>query len=183
MDHAARLCLSSLLLAALLGACAHAAPAAPTAGPAGPRFAGLKGVDVQVFTDLPDSVGAPLGLRSLQVRERVVAQLREAGVPVVSGTGDPAGGEPNLDLRLHSFAIGPGDHAVWVEVGLSELILFPRRSTLPLMVTTWGEEGKTRLQGDDPAGLWSVIGRLTRAFIREYQAANPAAGAAAAAPR
>lgn len=171
MFSAARPVLTTLVALAALGGCARRA--APDSGPspAAERFAGLgEGVTVHITSDLTDAFAAPRALRPLQVRDRILAMLEEARVPVIR---DGSGGKPGLELQLVSLRLSPEETAVWVRVSLAELVRFERRSQLPLMVSTWVRHGKTVVRGQDTSALWTEIQRLTREFAEEYHRANP----------
>jgi hypothetical protein len=155
-----------LLLAATLAGCAYHVQT-------GPRFAGLEGVEVVIASGLPDSVAAPRSLRPPQLRERLMARMERARVPVIRETRDNTTGRTNLQLELDAMPVGPDDYAVWVRVSLAELIRFDRRSPQPLMVSTWVRSGNARVRGNDTAALWREIERLSGEFAAAYHAANP----------
>lgn len=164
--------LVSLLVLTLLGACVRGDPTFDPSPATVTRFAGLAGVDVLVMTDLPDAFAAPRELRSLEVRDRVISRLEQAGVPVRREESLDGGGG-SLQVELASFPLSADDHAVWVRVSLAELVAPRRGSNLPLLVSTWTRSGKARVQGSDTAALWREIDRLAAEFARDYRAANP----------
>lgn len=176
-----------VLVLALLGGCAlpHPAPgpasgsapesstvAASSASASSSIFAGIDDVDVLVFTDIPDDYAAPRGLRSLAVRERVLARLAAAGIPLRPESEELDMSRPNFRMDIESLQFAPNEHAVWIEVSLGETTRVRRRPELPLMITTWMRDTKMVVRGDDTAPLWREIDRMTDAFIHEYQEAN-----------
>ena len=129
----------ALLLLALLGGCAPPRPTATAAPATNPEsvFYGISGVDVLVFTALPDPYAEPRGLRAPAVRQRVLARLAAAGIPLRADAEPFDMNQPNFRLDVESLQFAPDEHAVWLRVSLGETTRLRRRPERPLMITTW----------------------------------------------
>ena len=132
----------------------------------------LDGVRVSV-DDLPLSVRSG-GLSSERLRQSVEAQLRQAGIRVLT-TGDFPVGDPFIRVRVNAAAGPCGGVAYTVDVDFVQMVFMRRNPAVTFnRAETW--RAAPALGTGDPANLTADVMRAlyeeVRQFIDDYQVVN-----------